>query len=112
MSVPEIHKLRHRTVEVWAHGILYKGVLDGVDEESVYLKGITCYHTIPLDRVTVIRLPGEGRLQLRHRASGLSAEFFAFQPGEEDEVESEWDASDAHEPPTAPAGNPDPESGD
>ena len=108
MSVPQILELRHRQVEVWAHGILYKGVLDGVDEESVYLKGLTCYHTIPLDRVTVIKLPGEGRLQLRHRVTGLSAEFFAFQPGEEEAVESEWDASDAPEAP----GNPDPESGD
>lgn len=102
MSIPQLHELRHKQVEVWAHGILYKGIFDGVDEESVYLKGITCYHIIPLDRVTAVHLPGEGRLQLRHRPAGLSAEFFALQPGEQEDTGEEWDASDALDPAKRP----------
>lgn len=103
MSVPELEKLRHREVEVWALGIIYKGILEGADETTVYLRGLTCYHTIDITRISVIRVPGEGRLQIRHRTSGLSAEFFAFQPGEEEadaagDVHAGWDASDAADP--------------
>lgn len=54
-----LHRLQRKAVEVKANGIIYRGILAGVDEDYVYLKGETCWITLPMDAVIAIRKKGK-----------------------------------------------------
>lgn len=47
-----------KTVELNAHGILYRGHLVGADEDFVYLKATTSWITLPMEAVRGIREAG------------------------------------------------------
>lgn len=47
--------LKRQFVEVIASGFLYRGTLVGADERELYLRGITRWWVIPLDRVSEVR---------------------------------------------------------
>jgi len=40
--------LKNKSVEVWARGFRYRGVLSGADEKDLYIKGLTRWWVIPL----------------------------------------------------------------
>jgi len=46
-------------VEIKAHGIIYRGLLVGADEEYIYLKGETTWITLPMNVATAVRKKGE-----------------------------------------------------
>jgi len=71
-----LEKLRHRRVEVYCRGIRYMGILHGADEETLYLRGLTTYHQLPMDHISTVRQPGVGHLLIKRTEQGLSAEFF------------------------------------
>lgn len=52
--------LRFKQVIVISSGFIYRGELMGADETDLYLKGPLRYLVLPMDRVTSIRLAGQG----------------------------------------------------
>ncbi len=63
----DFEDLKHKHVEVRASGYRYTGTLIGADESDLYLKGLTRWWVLPLDRVGDVRLlsdtpPNERRL--------------------------------------------------
>jgi hypothetical protein len=55
----DLDELRGRQVEIYANGFTYRGVLHGADEHEIYLKGLTRWWTIPLERVATLRADPE-----------------------------------------------------
>lgn len=55
----DFEDLRHKFVEVRASGYRYTGTLVGADESDLYLKGITRWWVLPLERVSEVRLLSE-----------------------------------------------------
>jgi hypothetical protein len=75
---PAIHsaleELRWKRVLVRAHGIIYRGVLIGADDDDVYLKGELRYLVLPMERITSIRLEdAKGSLDAK---KSVEAEFY------------------------------------
>lgn len=62
--------LKGKHVEVRASGYRYTGTLVGADEQELYLRGLTRWWVVPLDRVSEVRLlsdtpPGQGKVRRR-----------------------------------------------
>jgi hypothetical protein len=51
--------LKNRFVEVRASGYRYTGTLVGADDQDLYLKGVTRWWVLALDRVSEVRLLSE-----------------------------------------------------
>ncbi|HUT54985.1 MAG TPA: hypothetical protein VM658_16465 [bacterium] len=54
--IDEFGKYFRKQVEIRAHGIVYRGMLLGADDDFMYLKALTTWITIPLDSVTAVNL--------------------------------------------------------
>ena len=55
----KLQKYFLQRVEVNAHGISYRGLLAGADEDYLYLKAPTTWITLPLENVSSVKLEGE-----------------------------------------------------
>ena len=55
----QLRKYKNKKVIVSAGGIIYRGVLKEITEEQVYLKGLTGWIEVPMDKITSIREEGE-----------------------------------------------------
>lgn len=55
----DFEELKSKFVEVRASGYRYTGTLIGADERDLYLKGVTRWWVLPLDRVSDVRLLSE-----------------------------------------------------
>lgn len=55
----DFEDLKNKFVEVRASSYRYTGTLIGADERDLYLKGVTRWWVLPLDRVSDVRLLSE-----------------------------------------------------
>lgn len=52
-------KLRFKSIEVVAAGILYRGVLIGADDVDIYMKGRLRWLILPIETISSLRLEGQ-----------------------------------------------------
>jgi hypothetical protein len=52
-------KLRFKSIEVTAAGILYRGVLIGADDVDIYMKGRLRWLILPIETISSLRLEGQ-----------------------------------------------------
>lgn len=95
----DFEALKDRFVEVRASGYRYTGTLVGADEQELYLRGVTRWWVLPLDRVTDVRLladtPPEQRKPRRRGPI----------PGDPDPSEEDADGDDGSADAGAPVGD-------
>ena len=51
--------MKYKKIEVVSAGTLYEGILIGMDETDIYLKGHLRWIILPLERVTSLKIAGE-----------------------------------------------------
>ena len=78
----KLDSYKNKRVVVRANGLLYRGVLKEISEESIQLKGMTGWIEIPLEGVTSVSL--EGEKQSLNDRKFVDKSYFELPP-EEDE---------------------------
>jgi hypothetical protein len=73
-------KLRFKSIEVIAAGILYRGILIGADDVDIYMKGRLRWLILPIETITSLRL--EGHKESFNPRKSVDAGFY-LEPTEE-----------------------------
>jgi hypothetical protein len=76
----QLRKYKDKKVIVRADGITYKGVLKEVTEEGVFLKCLTGWVEVPMEKITSIR--AEDEKEQKNDSKFVDKSFWDFPPEE------------------------------